>query len=164
MIRCATSSASRWCTTKCAVRSMTTRTPSCHIYDDHYHCFACGAHGDAISWLMEVEGLSFTCRAGRARLLGTTAAVGRRARRRRQDAGARAEAMGCGAADRRHPRRWTISRSGTSTLTNCRAARRRCCAFIPTARSTARRSCTRACWRCFRTSTPTPSPASTASR
>ena len=35
-------------------------TPSCHIYHDHYHCFACGAHGDAISWLMEVEGLSFT--------------------------------------------------------------------------------------------------------
>jgi hypothetical protein len=33
--------------------------PSCHIYDDHYHCFACGAHGDAISWLMAVEGLSF---------------------------------------------------------------------------------------------------------
>ena len=35
-------------------------TPSCHIYNDHFHCFACGAHGDAISWLMEVEGLSFT--------------------------------------------------------------------------------------------------------
>lgn len=35
-------------------------TPSCHIYHDHYHCFACGAHGDAINWLMEVEGLSFT--------------------------------------------------------------------------------------------------------
>jgi len=33
--------------------------PSCHIYDDHYHCFSCGAHGDAISWLMAVEGLSF---------------------------------------------------------------------------------------------------------
>jgi hypothetical protein len=33
--------------------------PSCHIYDDHYHCFACGAHGDAINWLMEVEGLNF---------------------------------------------------------------------------------------------------------
>jgi DNA polymerase I-like protein with 3'-5' exonuclease and polymerase domains len=33
--------------------------PSCHIYDDHYHCFSCGAHGDAIDWLREVEGLSF---------------------------------------------------------------------------------------------------------
>jgi DNA polymerase len=35
-------------------------TPSCHIYRDHYHCFSCGAHGDAISWLMEVEGLNYT--------------------------------------------------------------------------------------------------------
>jgi hypothetical protein len=34
-------------------------TPSCHIYHDHYHCFACGAHGDRISWLMDVEGLSY---------------------------------------------------------------------------------------------------------
>jgi DNA polymerase bacteriophage-type len=33
-------------------------TPSCHIYDDHYHCFVCGAHGDAIDWLMMVEGMT----------------------------------------------------------------------------------------------------------
>jgi DNA polymerase I-like protein with 3'-5' exonuclease and polymerase domains len=33
--------------------------PSCHIYDDHYHCFSCGAHGSTIDWLMAVEGLSF---------------------------------------------------------------------------------------------------------
>src|SRR5262249_45936521 len=33
--------------------------PSCHIYDDHYHCFGCGAHGDRIDWLTRVEGLSF---------------------------------------------------------------------------------------------------------
>jgi hypothetical protein len=33
-------------------------TPSCHIYADHFHCFACGAHGDHITWLIEVEGLS----------------------------------------------------------------------------------------------------------
>ena len=32
-------------------------TPSCHIYPDHFHCFGCGAHGDAIDWLMMVEGL-----------------------------------------------------------------------------------------------------------
>jgi CHC2 zinc finger/Toprim domain len=32
-------------------------TPSCHIYSDHFHCFGCGAHGDAIDWLMMVEGL-----------------------------------------------------------------------------------------------------------
>ena len=32
--------------------------PSLHIYDDHFHCFACGAHGDRIDWLMMVEGLT----------------------------------------------------------------------------------------------------------
>jgi hypothetical protein len=32
-------------------------TPSLRIYPDHFHCFGCGAHGDAIDWLMIVEGL-----------------------------------------------------------------------------------------------------------
>jgi CHC2 zinc finger/Toprim domain len=32
-------------------------TPSCHIYPDHYHCFGCGAHGDALDWVMKTEGL-----------------------------------------------------------------------------------------------------------
>ena len=31
--------------------------PSLKIYDDHYHCFGCGAHGNAVDWLVEVEGL-----------------------------------------------------------------------------------------------------------
>lgn len=35
------------------------KTPSMVIYDDHYHCFGCGAHGDAIKFLVEYEGLSF---------------------------------------------------------------------------------------------------------
>ncbi|MFN7176267.1 MAG: DNA primase [Thermaurantiacus sp.] len=35
------------------------KTPSFHVYDDHYHCFGCGAHGDAISFLREQEGLDF---------------------------------------------------------------------------------------------------------
>jgi DNA polymerase I-like protein with 3'-5' exonuclease and polymerase domains len=35
------------------------RKPSCHIYHDHYFCFVCKANGDAISWLMEVEGLTY---------------------------------------------------------------------------------------------------------
>src|SRR5262249_7736105 len=30
--------------------------PSCHIYADHFYCFVCGAHGDHIDWLREVEG------------------------------------------------------------------------------------------------------------
>jgi Mesyanzhinovviridae DNA polymerase len=35
-------------------------TPSCHIYHDHFYCFVCGANGDAITWLMEVEGLTYS--------------------------------------------------------------------------------------------------------
>ncbi len=36
------------------------KTPSFTIYeDDHYHCFGCGAHGDAIDFLRRIEGLSF---------------------------------------------------------------------------------------------------------
>jgi hypothetical protein len=34
-------------------------TPSCHVYDDHFHCFACGAHGDRFDWLRDVEGLAY---------------------------------------------------------------------------------------------------------
>jgi hypothetical protein len=32
-------------------------TPSLQIYSDHYHCFVCGAHGDPLDWLMQVEGM-----------------------------------------------------------------------------------------------------------
>jgi hypothetical protein len=32
--------------------------PSLHVYSDHYHCFACGAHGNHLDWLREVEGLA----------------------------------------------------------------------------------------------------------
>jgi DNA primase len=32
--------------------------PSCHIYDDHFFCFACGAKGDALTWLEQVYYLS----------------------------------------------------------------------------------------------------------
>ncbi len=28
------------------------------IYDDHFHCYGCPAHGDQIDWLMMVDGLS----------------------------------------------------------------------------------------------------------
>jgi DNA polymerase len=31
--------------------------PSLVVYDDHYHCFVCGAHGGPIDWLMQVEGM-----------------------------------------------------------------------------------------------------------
>jgi DNA polymerase bacteriophage-type len=32
--------------------------PSCHLYHDHYYCFACGANGSRIDWLVRVEGMS----------------------------------------------------------------------------------------------------------
>ncbi|HBC07201.1 MAG TPA: hypothetical protein DC046_06400 [Rhodospirillaceae bacterium] len=35
------------------------KTPSFHVYDDHYHCFGCGAHGSVIDFVMETEGLEF---------------------------------------------------------------------------------------------------------
>jgi DNA primase len=37
------------------------KTPSFYVNDQKqfYHCFGCGAHGDAISWMVEHEGLSF---------------------------------------------------------------------------------------------------------
>ncbi len=35
------------------------KTPSFYVYEDGYHCFGCGAHGDAISFVMQTEGASF---------------------------------------------------------------------------------------------------------
>src|SRR5262249_2230232 len=32
--------------------------PSLKIYDDHYHCYGCGAHGNQLDWLMQADGLS----------------------------------------------------------------------------------------------------------
>jgi DNA primase len=35
------------------------KTPSFHVYDDHYHCFGCGAHGSAIDFVMQSEKVGF---------------------------------------------------------------------------------------------------------
>ena len=35
------------------------RHPSLKIYQDGYHCFACGAHGDVISWVMQFDRIGF---------------------------------------------------------------------------------------------------------
>ncbi|RMF15891.1 MAG: DNA primase, partial [Gammaproteobacteria bacterium] len=39
------------------------KTPSFHVYHQthpqHYHCYGCGAHGDAIALLRELDHLSF---------------------------------------------------------------------------------------------------------
>jgi DNA primase len=36
------------------------KTPSFYVYEDgHYHCFGCGAHGDAIGFVMQSENIGF---------------------------------------------------------------------------------------------------------
>jgi DNA primase len=35
------------------------KSPSFYVYDDGYHCFGCGAHGDAITFIMQSQGLMF---------------------------------------------------------------------------------------------------------
>ena len=35
------------------------KSASFYVYADHYHCFGCGVHGDAITWLTEKQGLGF---------------------------------------------------------------------------------------------------------
>ena len=45
-------------TAKSAAHSMTISTPSLHVYDASIStAYGCGAHGDAVDWLMMVEGL-----------------------------------------------------------------------------------------------------------
>jgi CHC2 zinc finger/Toprim domain len=35
------------------------RTPSFVVYPEHFHCYGCGAHGDAIGWVMRVQRMTF---------------------------------------------------------------------------------------------------------
>lgn len=35
------------------------KTPSFHVFTDHYHCFGCGAHGDAIAFLKNHCNMNF---------------------------------------------------------------------------------------------------------
>ncbi len=35
------------------------KTPSFYVYDQHFHCFGCGEHGDAVAFLMKAQGHSF---------------------------------------------------------------------------------------------------------
>lgn len=35
------------------------KSPSFYVYDDHFHCFGCGAHGDAVSFVMQSQGAPF---------------------------------------------------------------------------------------------------------
>jgi DNA primase len=35
------------------------KSPSFYVYADHYHCFGCGAHGDAIGFVMQTQNAAF---------------------------------------------------------------------------------------------------------
>ena len=35
------------------------KTPSFYVYDDHFHCFGCGEHGDVITFVMKTTGAGF---------------------------------------------------------------------------------------------------------
>ncbi len=35
------------------------KTPSFYVYDDHYHCFGCQAHGSVFDFVMQTESLTF---------------------------------------------------------------------------------------------------------
>ncbi len=35
------------------------KTPSFYVYEDHFHCFGCGVHGDAVSFVMQSQGATF---------------------------------------------------------------------------------------------------------
>jgi DNA polymerase family A/CHC2 zinc finger/Toprim domain len=34
------------------------RRPSLHVYNDHFHCYTCGARGDHVDWLMMIENMT----------------------------------------------------------------------------------------------------------
>lgn len=36
------------------------KTPSFYVYDDHFHCYGCGVHGDVISFVMQNESRTFS--------------------------------------------------------------------------------------------------------
>ena len=38
---------------------MARKSPSFHVYEDHFHCFGCGEHGDAIAFVMKSQGAAF---------------------------------------------------------------------------------------------------------
>ncbi len=35
------------------------KSPSFYVYEDGFHCFGCGAHGDAVGFVMQSQGLGF---------------------------------------------------------------------------------------------------------
>ncbi len=35
------------------------KTPSFYVYDDHFHCYGCGKHGDVITFVMDSQSIAF---------------------------------------------------------------------------------------------------------
>ena len=93
-----------------------------YVYDDGYHCFGCGAHGDAIGFVMQTEGAGFIeaveragrgGRAGRAQALARSRGSGTRAARPHRRAGPRGGVLHPAAACAgRGGRRWPICAAG----------------------------------------------------
>jgi hypothetical protein len=77
------------------------RTPSFSVVPakGFYHCFGCGAHGDALSWLQETEGLSF--REAIEKALGAEVAPREVAQRAEQARARQAERERAAEAERR---------------------------------------------------------------
>src|SRR5688500_7052422 len=44
---------------KCLCPFHRERTPSCIIYEDHFYCHGCAAHGDAIAYVMKRDNCGF---------------------------------------------------------------------------------------------------------
>lgn len=45
------------------------KTPSFHVWDDHYHCFGCGAHGSVLDFVMQADKVGFRDAVERVALL-----------------------------------------------------------------------------------------------
>lgn len=112
------------------------RTPSFHVWDDHYHCFGCGAHGSVIDFVMQADKIGFREAVERIAML---AGMSRRRRRRRSR-------LPTGDAAR-WSTRWRRRPATSAGCCGCRRARRRstiCAgAALPTRRSAAGGSATR---------------------
>ena len=56
--------------------------PSMRLYDDHFHCYACGAHGDVTDLTAQMFGISKT---DAAKNLGADFVIRQRVHRRQSD-------------------------------------------------------------------------------
>jgi DNA primase len=88
------------------------KTPSLSVYDDHFHCFGCNAHGDAVAWLMKARKMTFcaamlhlgaTPEGGRPQAVQTTPDAASAGTQRH--AGRSTARMDRGHPSPRHPRR-----------------------------------------------------------